>query len=178
MPTLEEKIMAQIKGYCTLITTDAIHLEDKTRNPDLTVEDIEEQLGMISELIGFLNEDIERYRVKKAAQLRQTTRDWDNQLTISQVGCTAATEHPATSQQEIVIPASEEDFMSEVKGQCILIRTEAMHLEDKTPIPGHTVEDIEEQLGQISNLIRFLNDYIEQYRAQLRRVVLATDNQH
>ena len=176
MPTLEEEIMTEIKGQCILIRTEAMHLEDKTRNPDLTVEDIEEQLGMISELIGFLNEDIERYRVKKAAQLRQTTQDWGNQFTISQVGCTATTEHPAMSQQEIVIPASEEDFMSEVKGQCILIRTEAMHLEDKTRNPDLTVEDIEKQLGMISELIGFLNDYIEQYRTQLHQAAQATDN--
>lgn len=176
MPTLEEQIMTEVKGQCIIIRTEAMHLEDKTRNPELTVEDIGEQLGVISELIGFLNEDIERYRVKKAAQLRQTTQDWDNQLTISQVVCAAATEHPATSQQEIVIPASEEDFMSEIKGRCIIVMTEAIRLEDMTRNPELTVEGIEEQVGVISELIGFLNDYIEQYRTQLHQAAQATDN--
>ena len=176
MRTLEKQIMNQIKGYCTLIRTDAMHLEDKTRNPDLTVEDIEEPLGLLSELIGFLNEDIERYRVKKAAQLRRTTRDGGNQLTISQVGCAAATEHPATSQQEIVIPASEEDFMSEVTGRCTIVMIEAIRLEDMTRKLNVTVGDIEAQLVEMNEIIRSFNDYIDQYRGQLHQAAQATDN--
>ena len=176
MYTLEEQIMTEIKGQCILIRTEAMRLEEIPRIPGHTVEDIEEQLGKVSELIGFLNADINRYWVKKKAQSRQAPQDWDNQLTASPVGVPAAAEHTVTSQQAIVIPASEEDFMSEIKGRCIIVMTEAIHLEDKTRNPDLTVEDIEEQLGIISELIGFLNDYIEQYRTQLHQAAQATDN--
>ena len=87
MPTLEEEVMSQIKGLSIIIRTEAMHLEDKTRKPNLTVEEIEEQLGVISEHIGFLNDDIERYRVKKDAQ-HQATQVRDNHP-----GCPAPPRH-------------------------------------------------------------------------------------
>ena len=69
--------MIQIKGQCLIIRTEAIHLEDMTRETDLTVEDTEEQLGVISKLIRSLNDDIEQYRGD--AQPHQATRSRDNQ---------------------------------------------------------------------------------------------------
>ena len=176
MHTLEKQIMTEIKGQCIIIRTEAMHLEEIPRIPGHTVEDIEKQLGEISEIIGFLNTDINRYWVKKKAQSRQAPQDWDNQLTASQVENPVPPEHTVTSQQAIVIPASEEDVMSEIRGRCDIIIREAIRLEDTTRIPGHTVENTEEQLGQISNLIGFLNDYIEQYRTQLHQAAQATDN--
>ena len=190
MTTLEEQIMYEIKGQCILIRTDAMHLEGTTRNPDHTIEDIEKQLGEISELIGFLEDNINRYRVKKKAQSHHLTQVEDNQLTIDQTGCPAATEHPVASQQEIVIPASEEEARSDIKGHCIIIMTEAIRFEDMTKNPDLTVEQVEQKASEIRKLIGFLNGYngyIEQYRrvrqgmrlkAQPRQAAQARDNQH
>ena len=92
----------------------------------------------------------------------------DNQLTTRRNKCPSPPQY-----------TTEAEIRTEIKEQCRIITAEAIILEDMTKATDFTVEGIEEQLGKIIELIRSLNDDIEQHRrgVQLHQATQARDNQ-
>ena len=72
MGKLEEETKRQIKWHCINILEEAKLLEGIAKDPKRSFEDIETQAHEVTMDLGFLDEEIRKYRIKKDAQ-RGTT---------------------------------------------------------------------------------------------------------
>jgi hypothetical protein len=64
--------MEEIRRHCLMIESEASILESISRDPKVTIEDIEAKANSVKEELEFLHETIHRYRVKKEAKLHQS----------------------------------------------------------------------------------------------------------
>ena len=74
MSSLEDQFISDVKSCYSNVQTELNHLENLTRKPNVTVDEIEAKARKLEQQLKFLFEDIDRYRVKKDAQLRQATQ--------------------------------------------------------------------------------------------------------